>query len=99
MLLYQIFTFIYVFDYFLFEHYMTSTWDILHEKCVQSPSLSLAPVLTACGRFGLMLVWGDFVFIPFAFSVQNWFLVDNRQVFSPVLTAAIVAVFAIGFFI
>ena len=32
MALYQIFTFLYVFDYFIFESYMTSTWDILHER-------------------------------------------------------------------
>ncbi|GAB0494421.1 hypothetical protein MMPV_005714 [Pyropia vietnamensis] len=25
-------------------------------------------------RFGLMLIWGDYVFIPFGFSVQLWYL-------------------------
>ena len=38
MTLYQIFTFIYVLDYFFFESYMTSTWDILHEKCGLDPA-------------------------------------------------------------
>jgi delta14-sterol reductase len=27
-----------------------------------------------------MLVWGDFVFIPFVFSVQGWFLLHNTTV-------------------
>mmetsp|Transcript_15262 Transcript_15262/g.38531 ORF Transcript_15262/g.38531 Transcript_15262/m.38531 type:complete len:427 (-) Transcript_15262:218-1498(-) len=32
MVLYQVFTFLYVFDYFFFEEYMTSTWDIIAEN-------------------------------------------------------------------
>lgn len=32
MLLYQAFTAVYVFDYFWFEEYMTSTWDIIAEN-------------------------------------------------------------------
>ena len=46
-----------------------------------------------------MLVWGDFVFIPFAFSVQNWFLYASNETLSPAGAAAIVAVFLIGFYI
>lgn len=34
MALYQIFTLIYVVDYFFLESYMTSTWDIIAEKSV-----------------------------------------------------------------
>eukprot|EP01087_Luapelamoeba_hula_P004160 TRINITY_DN1410_c0_g1_i1.p1 TRINITY_DN1410_c0_g1~~TRINITY_DN1410_c0_g1_i1.p1 ORF type:complete len:425 (-),score=39.37 TRINITY_DN1410_c0_g1_i1:53-1327(-) len=29
-------------------------------------------------HFGLMLVWGDIVFIPFVFSIQAWFLVTDN---------------------
>lgn len=32
MMLYQAFTNIYVVDYFVFEEYVTSTWDIIAEK-------------------------------------------------------------------
>lgn len=49
MLLYQLATMWYIWDYFLHEPMMLSTWDIIAE------------------RFGLMLVWGDYVFIVFAF--------------------------------
>jgi len=81
MILYQIFSFIYIFDYFLFEEYMTSTWDIIAE------------------HFGLMLVWGDFVFIPFVFSLQNWFLIDDNTYLEFWQIVGIVLVFLIGFFI
>lgn len=59
MLLYQLVTFAYVFDYFYYEKKMTSTWDIVAEN------------------FGLMLVWGDFVFIPFFFSLQCFYLLEH----------------------
>jgi Delta14-sterol reductase len=32
MILYQLFTNIYVIDYFFFEEFVTSTWDIIAEK-------------------------------------------------------------------
>jgi Ergosterol biosynthesis ERG4/ERG24 family len=37
--------------------------------------------------FGFMLVWGDFVFIPFVFSVQTWFLLHNAD---PLSTAELI---------
>lgn len=49
MLLYQLTTAWYIWDYFVHESKMVSTWDIIAE------------------HFGLMLVWGDYVFIVFAF--------------------------------
>lgn len=49
MLLYQLVTAWYIWDYFVHETKIVSTWDILSE------------------HFGLMLVWGDYVFIVFAF--------------------------------
>lgn len=39
-------------------------------------------------KFGWMLIWGDFVFVPFAYSIAGWFLVDN---FAPISTASILA--------
>jgi delta14-sterol reductase len=79
MALFQSFNFLYVLDYFVFEHYMTSTWDIIAEN------------------FGLMLVWGDFVFIPFVFSVQGWFLLHDTTPLSPAVVAGILVVFVLGF--
>lgn len=37
MLLYQLFSGLYVLDYFWFEELMTSTWDIIAEKCPTLP--------------------------------------------------------------
>lgn len=49
MLLYQLATAWYIWDYFVHEPKIVSTWDIIAE------------------HFGLMLVWGDYVFIVFGF--------------------------------
>lgn len=49
MIIYQLTTMWYIWDYFVHEPMMLSTWDIIAE------------------HFGLMLVWGDYVFIVFAF--------------------------------
>lgn len=59
MVVYQIFTNLYIVDYFYNEVKMTTTWDIIAE------------------HFGLMLIWGDIVFIPFVFSIQCRYLVNN----------------------
>eukprot|EP00007_Cunea_sp_BSH-02190019_P000300 CAMPEP_0174230630 /NCGR_PEP_ID=MMETSP0417-20130205/1357_1 /TAXON_ID=242541 /ORGANISM="Mayorella sp, Strain BSH-02190019" /LENGTH=403 /DNA_ID=CAMNT_0015308361 /DNA_START=170 /DNA_END=1378 /DNA_ORIENTATION=- len=81
MALYQAFTMLYVADYFWFEEYMTSTWDIVAE------------------HFGFMLVWGDFVFIPFVFSVQTWFLLENAEPLSTVELIGMISVFVIGYIV
>lgn len=54
-------------------------------------------------RFGLMLIWGDYVFIPFGFSVQLWYLLPAATAaagglppLSPAAAAAIAALFAAG---
>ncbi|OSX77872.1 hypothetical protein BU14_0130s0027 [Porphyra umbilicalis] len=52
-------------------------------------------------RFGLMLVWGDYVFIPFGFSVQLWYLLPGPSMaplapLHPAAAAATVALFAAG---
>jgi Ergosterol biosynthesis ERG4/ERG24 family len=61
MLLYQVLTAWYVWDYFVHESKMVYTWDIIAE------------------HFGFMLIWGDYVFIPFAFSIQNLFLLRDLR--------------------
>ncbi|GER54256.1 delta(14)-sterol reductase [Striga asiatica] len=81
MILYQIFCVVYIMDYFVYEEYMTSTWDIIAE------------------RLGFMLVFGDLVWIPFTFSIQGWWLLNNEV---ELTTAGIIAncfVFLIGYMV
>jgi Delta14-sterol reductase len=79
MLLYQVLTAWYVWDYFVHESKMVTTWDIIAE------------------HFGLMLVWGDYVLIPFGFSVQNFFLLRDLRPMSLTEVIGILFVFAFGF--
>jgi len=80
MALYQVFTFVYVLNYFHFEHGMVHTWDIVSE------------------RFGWMLVWGDYVLVPFFYCIAGWWLVDPAgPPLSPAAAAGTVALFVFGF--
>jgi delta14-sterol reductase len=48
-------------------------------------------------RFGWMLVWGDYVLVPFFYSIPAWFLVD-RLATPPVWSVAgLIALFVLGF--
>ena len=44
-----------------------------------------------------MLVWGDLVFIPFTFTLQAWFLVEDHTNYTPLELFAYVALFAAGY--
>jgi len=79
MVLYQAFTFLYVLNYFQFEHGMIHTWDIISE------------------RFGWMLVWGDYVLVPFFYCLPAWWLVHAPEPLPPPAAAAIVFLFLFGF--
>eukprot|EP00899_Mesostigma_viride_P017488 jgi/Mesvir1/25740/Mv01920-RA.1 len=79
MLLFQLFTGFYVFDYFWHEEYMLSTWDIIAEK------------------FGYMLAFGDLVWIPFIFSLQGWWLMEDRRQLAPATVAGLVALYLLGY--
>lgn len=79
MVLYQCFSMIYVLDYFWFEEYMTSTWDIIAEN------------------FGLMLIFGDLVWIPFTFSIQGWWLLRHKVLMTSVAAFLNIIIFLIGF--
>ncbi len=81
MMLYQAFTFVYVLNYFQFEHGMIHTWDIVRE------------------RFGWMLVWGDYVLVPFFYCLPGWWLVHAPEPLSPAAAAALVLLFAFGFWL
>ncbi|KAL6079129.1 Transmembrane 7 superfamily member 2, variant 2 [Balamuthia mandrillaris] len=48
-------------------------------------------------RFGLMLVWGDIVFIPFVFSIQAWFLLEDTSSLPLWQVLGMVAVFILGY--
>lgn len=61
MILFQVFYFLYLVNYFQFEYGMIYTWDIIAE------------------RFGWMLVWGDYVLVPFFYSVPGWYLIDRME--------------------
>ena len=82
MVLYQIFTGLYVLNYFQFEQGMIHTWDIVSE------------------RFGWMLVWGDYVLVPFFYCLAGWWLVDasGPALSSPTLVA-IGLLFLFGFWL
>lgn len=50
-------------------------------------------------RFGFMLVWGDIVFIPFTFSLQAWYLVDNPIDLTSMEVALCILTFIAGYVI
>ncbi len=79
--LYQVFTFLYVLNYFQFEQGMIHTWDMVSE------------------RFGWMLIWGDYVLVPFFYSLAGWWLVHATEPLSPQAAAAIILLFVLGFWI
>ncbi len=81
MALYQIFTFLYVLNYFQFEHGMIHTWDLVSE------------------RFGWMLIWGDYVLVPFFYCIAGWWLIHPSEPLSPIAAAAIVLLFVLGFWL
>jgi delta14-sterol reductase len=45
-------------------------------------------------RFGLALVWGDLVLVPFFYSIGGWALVDDLRPLAPATAAALVGLFA-----
>ena len=47
-------------------------------------------------RFGLMLLWGDLVLVPFFYSIGGWFLVDQREPMSTSGLLAIAALYAVS---
>lgn len=79
MTLYQLFTLVYVFNYFQFEYGMVHTWDIVSE------------------RFGLMLVWGNYVLVPFFYCIGGWWLVHAQSDLSVGTAIGLVVLFIVGF--
>jgi Delta14-sterol reductase len=79
MWVYQVFYFVYLCNYFQFEHGMIFTWDIIAE------------------RFGWMLVWGDYVLVPFFYSLPAWYLVHDTEPMPAWQIGALAALYAVGF--
>ena len=79
MTLYQIFTLIYIVNYFQFEYGMVHTWDIVSE------------------RFGWMLVWGDYVLVPFFYCIGGWWLIHAQHDLSIGAAIGLIALFSFGF--
>jgi len=48
-------------------------------------------------RFGWMLVWGDYVLVPFFYSIPGWYLLDNRAPLAPAALAGILTLYIAGF--
>ncbi len=81
MVLYQVFTLLYVLNYFQFEKGMVHTWDIVSE------------------RFGLMLIWGDYVVVPFFYSIAGWWLVHATGQLAPAVAVLLVLLYLFGFWL
>lgn len=77
--IYQVFTFLYVLNYFQFERGMVHTWDIVSE------------------RFGLMLIWGDYVLVPFFYCIGGWWLVHAENALAPEFAVLLVVFYVFGF--
>ena len=50
-------------------------------------------------RFGWMLVWGDYVLVPFFYCLPGWWLVHAPEPLSPAAAVAIAVLFAFGFWL
>ena len=78
MALYQVFTFLYVINFFQFEYGMIHTWDLTSE------------------RFGWMLIWGDYVLVPFFYSLPGWWLVHAPDTLPRGGAVALIVLFLLG---
>lgn len=50
-------------------------------------------------RFGWALVWGDYAFVPFFYSLPGWYLVDRVEPMAPATVLGLVALYALGFWL
>ncbi len=78
MALYELFTLIYVANYFQFEYGMVFTWDIVEE------------------RFGWMLVWGDYVLVPFFYCLPAAYVAARVSALPSSAAVALCLAYAAG---
>ena len=50
-------------------------------------------------RFGWMLIWGDYVLVPFFYSLAGWWLIRTSEPLPPLAAVAIALLFAFGFWL
>jgi delta14-sterol reductase len=50
-------------------------------------------------RLGWMLVWGDYVLVPFFYALPGWYLVNNLEPLPPAGAAAAILLYAGGFWL
>ena len=50
-------------------------------------------------RFGWALVWGDYVLVPFFYSLPGWYLVDRLTPIPTPAVAGLIAMYALGFWL
>lgn len=50
-------------------------------------------------NFGFMLVWGDYAFVPFCYSVGAWYLLANQDPLPGGAVAGLAALFVVGFWL
>jgi delta14-sterol reductase len=50
-------------------------------------------------KFGWMLVWGDYVFLPFFYSLPGWYLVNDLSPIATWKAVALTALYLLGFWI
>ncbi len=81
MTCYQVFTLLYIVNYFQFESGMLFTWDIIEEK------------------FGWMLVWGDYVLVPFFYALPAAFVLSRPGDVTFAGAAALAVLYLLGFWI
>ncbi len=50
-------------------------------------------------KFGWMLVWGDYVLVPFFYSICGWYLYANTEPLPGYTAAALVLLYCVGFWL
>ncbi len=50
-------------------------------------------------RFGWMLVWGDYVLVPFFYSIPGWYLVHKIEPIPASSVACLIALYVVGFWL
>lgn len=50
-------------------------------------------------RFGLGLVWGDYAFVPFFYSLPGWYLVDRVEPLGAGTATAAIVLYVLGFWL
>jgi delta14-sterol reductase len=50
-------------------------------------------------NFGFMLVWGDYVLVPFFYSICGWYLVKNQEPLPTAMAFALPILFGVGFWL